>query len=211
MPGGCPGGCPGRAGGAAALPALHTWRRWKGGALGGVPTSAPHPRVLGRGSGMEGRDPCGQRAEPGGSGTAPPPLPARLGRMLGGGRAAGSPRSPHPQRCPVSPFSRLPDGFFPMHKAQLFCPEVAAPAAQPVPRHPRHPPAADFPPLGGYFPLSMLRSSPRTRAWRHLQTFPAPGEAAAGRGWRQSPVPGEDNTSRVTDGWGQGPPPVLNT
>lgn len=94
---------------------------------------------------------------------ARPLRPSRpgLGGCWAGGAQRGAPRSPHPQRggdaVPGVPLSRLPDGFFPMHKAQLFSPEVAAPAAQPVPRHP---PAADFPPLGGYFPLSMLRSSP---------------------------------------------------
>lgn len=52
--------------------------------------------------------------------------------------------------CVSSPSPpRVPDGFFSMHKAQLFSPEVAAPAWPLVPHHLRPSAAADFPPLRG--------------------------------------------------------------
>lgn len=133
----------------------------------------------------------------GGSGEPPCPPPSTSPSMGGGGSVV---RVPPP---PQNPDILVPGGFFPRHKAQLLSPEEAASALQPVPNHPPLPRATPTLP-GGLFPS--LGAPVPPPGWRHSQTFPAPDEVAAGRGWRQSPFPREDRTppqkNRLTDGQG---------
>lgn len=122
---GCSGTCP---------PHLEGGGLWEA-----SPPLLPTPGSWEWGLGWRAGTPADSGAEPGGSGTAPPPLPARLGRMLGGGSAAGSPpfstspaRRGRGARCPPFP---APRWLFPHAQGSTFLPggSGSSSAARPSP------------------------------------------------------------------------------
>lgn len=76
----------------------------------------------------------------------------------------------------VQPPALGPRWLFPHAQGSTFLPEVATPASQPVLNHPLPSPAADFPPLGGYFPPALVAPDPSPgeglEAFANFSCFP---------------------------------------
>lgn len=153
--------------------------------LGKDPGRSPPPRCFFHppGSWGGGRG-CRAGTRRAGGARARPLRCSLLGRMLGGG-GSGEPPCPPPFTSPSrggggsvvrvppppqNPDILVPGGFFPRHKAQLFSPEEAASALQPVPNHP--PPRTPRPSRGGYSPPSVPQCLPRAGGIRKLFLLP---------------------------------------